>query len=394
MFVDISNPKDTLKVEMLLQPFDKYYSPHAKDITPDVAMNVLEATNNPLTIKKMLNCIASLPSHKQKEFQDVVLATFSNREQPNDILVLGKKLAVAGNYEKKLSHALKPQNGSYILSSLEPQKCIAWTEDSFEEFNYSKDDRVKVFAKYCNFSEQRDFPKCLDCSSCKSVYFCGADLQNVEQLILPSQGVANLSGASHLPPNIDFSKSSEVILEDCDLINQTHMQFKKGARADLLGAQNLPEDINVNDCVAIDLSYTDIAHLKYASFKEDAFVYLRGIDRFPQNFNVADCAVLDLSECDLKTLSQLDLGHKYDLRLKQVKNFPKKLDFSQVDFLHLREASFNGDEEIIFKHKKQARKSKADLSLLKTDKIHFAQQEPSQGDILAKLKGLFKSGGR
>ena len=96
MFVDIEEFKSALMVENMLTPYKKglvikgIRQPKQK-ITPDACWEVLKSTNYKRNILDMLNCIKELPVEEQVLFKDVVLACFDNREQPSNIMVLGKK---------------------------------------------------------------------------------------------------------------------------------------------------------------------------------------------------------------------------------------------------------------------------------------------------------------
>ena len=67
-------------------------------------------------MRDLLKLIAAFPKEEQGQFKDVVLTVFDKerdeRDQPNEIVVLGKKLAVSGGYEKKLNHVLQGGRGN------------------------------------------------------------------------------------------------------------------------------------------------------------------------------------------------------------------------------------------------------------------------------------------
>ena len=124
MFVDIENFKSAIAVENLLTPYkkgrlsdDKKTCMPKEKITQRVCWKILQSTNYARNIKDMLQCIAELPQAEQRAFKDVILATFDNREQPNDILVLGKKLAHASGFEEELGMVQKLHGGDLLLSS-------------------------------------------------------------------------------------------------------------------------------------------------------------------------------------------------------------------------------------------------------------------------------------
>ena len=136
MFVDIENPKTPLKVANILTAYDKgvvikgvRQSP--KKLTPEVCFDILKSTNYPRCIRDMLTCIAKLPASEQAQFKDVVLATFSNREQPTDILQLGQELAEKSGYGIDFAKAQKIKDGPYLYSEANAQKCYMCLESEF-----------------------------------------------------------------------------------------------------------------------------------------------------------------------------------------------------------------------------------------------------------------------
>ena len=98
---------------------DKDFYPAGKDgqpFTPEKACAIVDITNAPPFMRDLLKLIAAFPKEEQGQFKDVVLTVFDKerdeRYQPNEIVVLGKKLAVSGGYEKELNHVLQGGRGN------------------------------------------------------------------------------------------------------------------------------------------------------------------------------------------------------------------------------------------------------------------------------------------
>ena len=92
---------------------DKEFYPAGKDgqpFTPEKARAIVDITNAPPFMRDLLKLIAAFSKEEQEQFKDVVLAVFDKerdwRDQPNEIVVLGKKLAVSGEYEEELNRVL------------------------------------------------------------------------------------------------------------------------------------------------------------------------------------------------------------------------------------------------------------------------------------------------
>ena len=98
---------------------NKEFHPAGKDgqpFTPEKACAIVDITNAPPFMRDLLKLIAAFPKEEQGQFKDVVLTVFDKerdeRDQPNEIVVLGKKLAVSGGYEKELNHVLQGGRGN------------------------------------------------------------------------------------------------------------------------------------------------------------------------------------------------------------------------------------------------------------------------------------------
>ena len=93
---------------------NKDFYPAGKDgqpFTPEKARAIVDITNAPPFMRDLLKLIAAFPKEEQGQFKDVVLTVFDKerdwRDQPSEIVLLGKKLAVSGGYEKELNQVLQ-----------------------------------------------------------------------------------------------------------------------------------------------------------------------------------------------------------------------------------------------------------------------------------------------
>ncbi len=98
---------------------NKDFYPAGKDgqpFTPEKARAIVDITNAPPFMRDLLKLIAAFPQKEQGQFKGVVLELFnperSSRPQPAEVIVLGKKLAVSGGYEKELNQVLQGDRGN------------------------------------------------------------------------------------------------------------------------------------------------------------------------------------------------------------------------------------------------------------------------------------------
>ena len=90
--------------------------PLSGPFTPEKARAIIAVTNDKIFMRDLLKLIAAFPKDEQGQFKSVVLEVFnperSSRPQPAEVIVLGKKLAVSGGYEKELNRVLQGQGDS------------------------------------------------------------------------------------------------------------------------------------------------------------------------------------------------------------------------------------------------------------------------------------------
>ena len=90
--------------------------PLSGPFTPEKARTIIAVTNDKIFMRDLLKLIAAFPKDEQGQFKSVVLEVFnperSSRPQPAEVIVLGKKMAVSGGYEKELNRVLQGQGGN------------------------------------------------------------------------------------------------------------------------------------------------------------------------------------------------------------------------------------------------------------------------------------------
>ena len=360
MFVDIENFKSALAVENILTPYkkgrlsdDKKTHLPKEPITPDVCMKILKSTNYARNIKDMLLCIAELPPQAQVQFKEVVLATFSNREQPNDILVLGKKLAVAHGFEAELAEAQKLKKGDFLLSSSKGDKGFVSLESAFRNVDFSAYEKLICLSDAnINFLEGVKFPKILEFPNSSDVSFfneaqrVGCDFTGVQSVRFKDGAFVNFEMAKNLPPNIDVSMCSNVFLARCDLKEQPNLSFKHGAKVELRGVDNLSPDVDFSQCSEVELFGENLHVVSPLVFREGAKVRLNFANVQLPQIDFSKCAELTLNHCDFKNVDCLIFKSREQMTESQFQRPDKwqgKLVF--VDEQQLLQAGKDIDKE-------------------------------------------------
>ena len=286
MFVDIENPKSPLKVTNILTAYDKgvvvkgvRQSP--KKLTPEVCFDILKSTNYPRCIRDILQLIAKLPDEEQAQFKDVVLACFDNREQPEPIFQLGQEIAEKSGYGIEFAKLKKINEGEYLYSEADAQKCYMCFKSEFLDEDFSAYDKVMFLSdKKIQFGINVKFPKNMEFPNSPDVSFYdekkgietekGCDLRGVQSFCFKEGAKVNFKKAENLPENLDFSCCNEVSLSRCDLKRVSHLRFKDGAKIDMGLAYYLPENLDFSQCDTVNLSDCNLDNQPNLRFKDGA----------------------------------------------------------------------------------------------------------------------------
>ena len=395
MFVDILDFKSAIAVENILTPYkkgrlaqDKKTRLPKEKITPEICMEVLQSTNYARNIKDMLLCIAELPQAEQAAFRDVVLAAFYNREQPNDILVLGKKLAVANGFEEALSAAIYPQDGEFLLSG--PRLLRGYRSPIL---NLEDEEVAKIDCFECSDVEFFAFDKNVLPSEmrfpfAKQVYFAHSSLENVKKMTFNPEATVYLDNESVLPQNLevatcrylvvppevlpvvqkwkvregslgfdgrqkkfsgelDLTAFGLVQLQRCDLKDVSRIRFREGAVAIMRDAKNLPSDMDFSALTKVDLGDCDLQNQTCPRFRDGAQAILKDAKNLPPNMDFSECVTVDLSGCDLKG-QKLRFDEARQVYLEQAALGQTVLDFPKCEVLSLMGTSLLPKTKLYF----------------------------------------------
>ena len=419
MFVDIVDCIGVIGVENILMPYKKgRLSPDKKSrlpkekITPDVCLKILQSTNYKRNIKDMLHCIAELPTSEQTQFKDVVLACFNQREQPEDILVLGKKLAAAHGFEQELDDAIRHNRCGWLASSAERVWTLITYDDNINGRDFSEYDSLVCLSEhtiYFGFSSEvydEDkkilLPPVIEAPNCSGLMlssFC--DLSNVRKISLKKGSKLEMSSVPVWPEvwdvslcdrveiprdkinlvqkwkyqpgalcftevnrsyngRVDFSQFGEVTLTyahfepNAELVlrdgaNFTFQEYAKSRNEFQKRMARLPDEVDVSACREVCIETFDLSYVKNLRFRNGAKVRLLNVQVLPDNLDFSCCDVLHLSGCNLKNQPNLRFADGAKVRLNKATNLPPNLDFSCCDEVDLRECDLINQPNLRFK---------------------------------------------
>lgn len=319
MFVDIEDFKSAIAVENMLTPYkkgrlssDKKSRLPKEPITPEVCMQVLQSTNYARNIKDMLVCIADLPPSEQAQFKDVVLATFTQREQPQAVYDVGKYLALNSGYQKEFDEKNEIKEGDFLLSSPQLTYGLMTAHYKMPQQDLKKYQKlICLHEEGVTLASIKNLPPLVDISRCLNVEMYRCDLAHLRELRLKEGMELNLNGVRNIPEFLDVSCCAAVDFGNVDLTPLTQLKFRKGAEVVFENAENLPPNLDFSDCSLVNLNYCDLQDVKNLKFARDAEVYLDGA------FNY--CGDLDFSTCSELSLDDFDLENVGCMRFKNEK---------------------------------------------------------------------------
>ena len=243
MFVDISDFKGAIAIENLLMPYkkgrlasDKKTRLPKEQITPQICMQILKSTNNPVNIKRMLECIAELPEVEQAKFKDIVLSAFDNRCQPEPVVEVGRNLAKTSHYEDTFELMLSSHHGDMLKSDASVVKTYGCSENVYQAIlkNYNgrlenltdydkllcvtdNDEFLSDYPSSCNHFK---YPKIVEIPFANEISLRFADMSNTQKIVTHENAIVDLCDAVGLHENLEipYAEVIRVNTPDIDLL--------------------------------------------------------------------------------------------------------------------------------------------------------------------------------
>ncbi len=274
-YLQIKKWKSALEVENMLMPYKKGRVHNGvrqpkEPITPEVCMDVLQATNYARNIRDMLALIADLPPEAQKKFKSEVLATFQYREQPEDIARLGRQLAETGEYAAELAALAGNFSGeSDILLSAPTNRLGLVTEIGFGwvKADFAEYDWIKASGDTFDGTDAIHLPKVMDFSACNEVNLANCDLAPVKSIAFKLGSSVDLTKAKNFPETFDLSMCGDIVLGGSDFAGTKILKLGKGKRINLYGVDNLPKDLDASGYDEVFLGREELMTVKRLKLK-------------------------------------------------------------------------------------------------------------------------------
>lgn len=361
MFVGIEDYKGAIAVENILTPYKKgRLAPDKKTrlpkepITPEVCMEVLRSTNYARNIKDMLECIADLPKAQQAQFKDVVLATFSNREQPSDVLFLGKKLAYVSGYTKEFYAVKELKAGDFIASAVKPAKSYL----HLKGLGHLPEDLSEYEELVCRggspeFAYVKKMPKTLKFENCMTARLDANALEGVENIVCHKVDTLSLKGRQW------YEKGGGEALKrlecaDCDFITLENITFVQPPAVKISSCNHLALRWlkNFSQPEVFDgMAYVMLNEIEFADLKKPLkFHNIDGLQihksYLPETVEFENVQSL-VSNADFEATKTVNFNNMQKLDLSSAKNLPDVV-VEGGKYVELNHAEFRSDSKVVF----------------------------------------------
>ena len=360
MFVEIDDYKGAIAVENILTPYkkgrlsqDKKTRLPKEKITPDICMEVLKSTNYARNIKDMLECIDDLPEVEQAQFKDVILAVFDNREQPSDVLFLGKKLAYVSGYTKEFYAVKELKAGEFIASAVKPAKSYL----HLKGLGHLPEDLSEYEELVCRggspeFVYVKKMPKTLKFENCMTARLDANALEGVENIVCHKVDTLSLKGRQW------YEKGGGEALKrlecaDCDFITLENITFAQSPAVKISGCNNLALRWlkNFSQPEVFDgMAYVMLNEIEFADIKKPLkFHNIDGLQihksYLPETVEFENVQSL-VSNADFEATKTVNFNNMQKLDLSSAKNLPDVV-VEGGKYVELNHAEFRSDSKVV-----------------------------------------------
>lgn len=369
-----------------------------KNITPELALDILRYTNHLGNIKPILKEIQKLPLEEQLKYKEFVLSAISHRMCSQEVTNILVKLALDGDYIQEFMDT----NSHTKLYFPQTCKAINIHHRSKSNEDFSSYDTLISRSNY-NYRPSIEIEKCIlpsyiSLPNCSKISLTNNNYDNVKEMCFSSveEISFNHQSVSQFPDKIDLSSCRKATFFYSNLSGLKSIKVPNNMILEITGCCYLPEIMHLNDLSTVDIhsafnttkelivENTNVVSLdsstrlpKKITIKNSKRVCLNAIDFDIEELNLENITAislcskreqrgdskenppetLDLSTCQTITFQNFPLGKIKELKfgdfhpvvdLQYAKSMPKVLDLSGVKRVNLDCANFQGLEKIIF----------------------------------------------
>lgn len=349
MFVDIENFKGALTIENLLTPYKKgRLSPDKKTrlpkepITREVCMEVLQSTNYARNIKDMLLCIAELPQSEQAQFKDVVLATFSNREQPDEVLKIAEKLAQTSGYLTEFyAEPDKIYDGRFLYSANSLKEAISTTDETMKP-EWANCGKITFCGKRAKIENQTNFPPYLEFFQTDNATIENSDLRDVKSIYFRDvKNEVHLEKLQNLTAPLTFDAVFHIGMLEFDFSKCPDMRFLNVHDVSIHDSKGLPEVLDVSSVRTVSIYQTDLMSLQQLKLnQEHSGLSISRCSNLPDNMWVQNVTLLDFVQSSWRDAQNLNLKNIGKVNFDDAFHLPQNIKLQKVSDAYFPKTDF------------------------------------------------------
>ena len=281
MFVEISEPKDVIEVDIWYKEKRKA---NGGKISPEIAMEALSYTNNFANIKFMLKDIESLENVEEKvKFKDVIFSMIEGRLSSADTIEkmrsIAKECDFLDEFEKhriycnmqlkkggfaslrRVYHNRFPQ--FYKISTLEEllEKAEFWgnnIDETPDVLICDVRDNIEItkgrLPDICIFSKSKD------------VTF--TQVAGMSKVVKLADDCVCKFLTMTVAKNVEFNKCKELVLFNCSLQNVKNFDLREDCELDLYNSRDLPKNMDLSMCGLINFNNASFKGVRKVRLKD------------------------------------------------------------------------------------------------------------------------------
>ncbi len=351
MFVDIENFKGAIGVENILMPYTKgRVTPDKKSrlpkehITPDVCWQILKSTNNPVNIQHMLECIKELPASEQAQFKEVVLATFSNREQSDEVFEIAEKLAIDSGYLSELyAEPDKIYDGRFLYSANSLKEAISTTEETMKP-EWAKCGKITFCGKRAKIEKQTNFPPYLEFFQTDNATIENSDLRDVKAIYFRDvKNEVHLEKLQNLTAPLTFDAVFHLALLDIDFSKCSGVNFLNLHDVSIHDAKGLPEVLDVSTVRAVNIYRTDLLSVREFKLNSEHNQFsIVDSSNLPDNMVIDGVSMITLTGSSWVDADNLTLKNADSADFDDAFHLPQNIKMQKVSDAYFPKTDFGG----------------------------------------------------
>jgi hypothetical protein len=280
MFVDISEPKDVIEVDIWYKETRKA---NGNKISPEIAMEALSYTNNFANIKTILNDIEKLETLEEKmQFKEVIFSMIEGRASSDDSIKKMKNIAKECGFLEEFEKHKVYCNGLAkssvpIYHERYPKILKVATEKELVDATNKWRDKEIEDVLIC---EETDFiHDCADteihwdklpsvCIFPNAEKVMLKEVKGIKQLRL-KEGCALILENMVVPNKVEFDKCKECKFNKCSFVSVDSASFREGADVLFYKCKSTPFRMDLSMCKSASFGGSDFYDTKSIKLKNE-----------------------------------------------------------------------------------------------------------------------------